>query len=286
MDFVSMPLRIARDYIANSSRWRRVKTAVQSDPPIRVVLRALALLRALNEAPTSTVLRLHQRTGIPKPTVVRLLRTLEHDGLVVHENFGHYHLTSATLTLASGFHRGPLLVEAASSLTEHITKSIQWPASLAVPEGKDVIVRYSTTPHSPLAVFHSTLGRRMDMASHAMGRVYLAFCSDDVQSALLSTMFSDAKPAEQKARTELLRRELVLIRERGYSFRDPKLDVGSSTLAVPVLQDGLAVASLSITWFSSVMSNETAIERHLAMLQSSAAQIGERAQALAASHST
>ena len=48
---------------------------------IRSVERAIDVLQALNRRPISTLGDLHCETGLPKPSIVRLLRTLEAKGL-------------------------------------------------------------------------------------------------------------------------------------------------------------------------------------------------------------
>ena len=61
--------------------------------PVNVVLRALQILRVLNRQPVSSVDAIHKQTAIPKPTIVRLLQTLEADGLVRRApQYGAYRL--------------------------------------------------------------------------------------------------------------------------------------------------------------------------------------------------
>lgn len=66
-----------------------------SDQPINAVVRAVDLLLALNRRPASTLAQLHKETRIPKSTIVRLLETLGHRGLVRRgPQFGSYQLTA------------------------------------------------------------------------------------------------------------------------------------------------------------------------------------------------
>ena len=51
--------------------------------PVQSVLRALDLLAEVNRTSLATVGDLHRRTGLPKPTIVRLLETLMAAGYVV-----------------------------------------------------------------------------------------------------------------------------------------------------------------------------------------------------------
>ena len=117
--------------------------------PVNVVLRALQILRALNRQPVTTVDALHKHTGLPKPTIVRLLQTLESDGLVRRApQYGAYHLTSEVKALASGYHSEPRVVEAAAAPAEALTQDLKWPIAVAVHDGDAMIVRYSTIPVS------------------------------------------------------------------------------------------------------------------------------------------
>src|SRR5512138_1410532 len=57
-----------------------------SYPPVESVRRALEVLRTLNRLRIGTVSKLHAETGLPKPTVVRMLDTLIADGYVARDN--------------------------------------------------------------------------------------------------------------------------------------------------------------------------------------------------------
>src|SRR6218665_2150223 len=65
--------------------------------PIRAVERAIDVLGALNRCPVCTLDMLHRKTGIPKPTLIRLLETLQGKGLVPRAaQYGAYSLTSTS----------------------------------------------------------------------------------------------------------------------------------------------------------------------------------------------
>lgn len=132
---------------------------------------------------------LHKRPAFPKPSIVRLLQTLEAKGLVRHApQPGAYYLTSGVATLSSGYHSEPRVVEAAAQPMDELTAKIKWPLALAVFDGDAVVVRYSTIPNSPLSLLHSSLNMRLSLVSRALGRAYLAFCTRDEQAMLLATL--------------------------------------------------------------------------------------------------
>jgi len=255
---------------------------VASFPPVQSVLRAIELLQALNRQPVSTIDSLHRQTGIPKPSLVRTLQTLESVGLVIHApQYGAYQLTSQVATLSCGYHSEPRMVEAARPVAEALTREIKWPVALALPDVDAVVVRYSTIPNSPLALLHSTINMRLSLVSRALGRAYFAFCSPGERDALIEIMRRSDNPEDAPARdAQALRRIVAQIRRQGYALREPGVRPVSGTLAVPVLDGKRVAASLGITWFASTLSNEQAVERYLPRLREAVAQIGARLKAL------
>lgn len=249
--------------------------------PVNVVLRALQILRALNRQPVSTVDAIHKHTAIPKPTIVRLLQTLEADGLVRRApQYGAYYLTSEVTALASGYHSEPRIVEASAAPCEALTQALKWPVSVAVHDGDAMIVRYSTIPHSPLSFFHSTINMRLSLVRQAMGRAFLAFCGATEQDALIELLARTGSEivAGEEPR---VRRMLAQVRERGYALRDPGVRPESSTIAVPILDAGRVVASIGLTWFSSALTVEQAVERFLPPLRDASCAISRALSATA-----
>jgi len=234
--------------------------------PVNVVLRALQILRALNRQSVSSVDAIHKHTGIPKPTVVRLLQTLEADGLVRRGPQYSYYLTSEVKTLASGYHSEPRIVEACSGPAEALTQELKWPAAVAVQQGDGMVVRYSTIPRSPLSFFHSTINMRLSLVSQALGRAYLAFCGPTEQEALLE-LVAHGGNEDIAGQEPAIRRMLAEVRERGYALRDPRVRPESSTIGVPIFEGPRVVATMGLTWFSSALDAQQAVARFLRPLK-------------------
>jgi IclR family mhp operon transcriptional activator len=244
-----------------------------SFPPVEAVVRTLQILEALNRHPVATVAQLHEHTGIPKPSIVRLLQTLEGRGYVRHApQPGGYYLTSKVRALASGYHSEPRIVEVLAPLLDALTADIKWPAAVAVPEGDAMVVRYSTIPSSPLSLLHSTINMRLSLVSRALGRAYLAFCSDEERAALLGMAAASSNPEDVPARDrKSIEATLELVRRQGYALRDPTVRPVSRTLAVPVFDASHVVGAIGITWFASTMKADEAVQRYLGRLQDAAA---------------
>ena len=246
--------------------------------PINVVVRALKLLRALNRQAISTLDALHKATGIPKPSIVRLLQTLEAEGLVRRApQYGAYHLTSEVNALASGYHSEPRIIEAAAAVADRLTRDLKWPVSVAVHDGDAMVVRYSTIPQSSLSFFHSTINMRISMLTQAMGRAYLAFVDPLERKALLN-MLDNAEStgaSEAASESQAIRAMLTQVRRRGYALRDPRVRPESSTIAVPIYDEDHVVATLGLTWFSSALSTDKAVESFFAPLQQASNEISQ-----------
>ncbi|MEO7938055.1 MAG: DNA-binding transcriptional regulator [Burkholderiaceae bacterium] len=243
--------------------------------PVNVVVRALKVLRALNGQPVSSLDTLYKLTGLPKPTLVRLLHTLESDGLVKRApQYGAWYLTSEVRALASGYHSEPHLVEASSAIADALTQQLRWPVSVAVPDGDAVVVRYSTIPNSPLSFFHSTINMRLSMFDQALGRAWLAFCDAPAREALIALLLQNGISGQPPpGRDAEIRHMLDAVRAQGYALRDPRVRPESSTIAVPVFDGPRVVASLGLTWFSSALNLTKATEEFHLPLRDSAGQI-------------
>jgi IclR family transcriptional regulator, mhp operon transcriptional activator len=253
-----------------------------SSPPVEAVVRGLRVLEAMASRPVSTVGWLHGELGLPKPSIIRILQTLEACGYVRHApQPGGYLLTSRVQMLSSGYHGEPRLVEVVAPLLDAFTSHVKWPAAIAVPQGNAVVVRYSTIPSSPLALLHSTIGMRLSLVSRALGRAYLAFCEPDEREVLIGLALASGNdedlPAQQRPSLDAT---LELIRRQGYALRDKKVRPISRTLAVPVLDGKRVVAAVGMTWFASTMDDDKAVALYLGPLQD----VAQQAQAALAAN--
>jgi len=235
---------------------------------IRSVERAIDLLQALNKRPLSTLHDLHRETGLPKPTIVRLLRTFERKGLARQSSsYGTYQLLGGVKSLASGFHHEPMIIEVAEPIMIEFTKAEGWPLALALFDINAVVVRASTIPYTSLSLLHSSLNRRLSLISRAMGRAFLAHSGPSEQKILLEIARHSEDPEDLAARdSAAMARLIAQVRERGYATRNPMIDPRSLSMAVPVHDNGRIVASLGLTWITAAMSQQEGNDRYLPQL--------------------
>ncbi|WP_182422339.1 DNA-binding transcriptional regulator [Aureimonas sp. ME7] len=249
------------------------------DQPVESVLRALSLLRELNRQRVTTVGDLHRVTGLPKPTIVRLLATLCEAQYVVNDRRqGGYHVTSNVKALSCGYHGDPLVVEAARPWAIDFTRQHRWPIAVATFERDAMVVRFSTIPDSPVSPFHGTVNLRLDLLSRALGRAYLAFCSDKERSFLLDVLEID-DPAERQSNLAMLGR----VRRAGFAVRDAHVEPRTSnTIAVPIQRDGRILATVGVTYFVSAHPLPRAVSHFVPLLHELSQRIGESVAGLEA----
>jgi IclR family mhp operon transcriptional activator len=239
---------------------------------IRSVERAIDVLQSLNRRPLSNLRDLHHDTGIPKPSIVRVLRTLEAKGLAAPgAGFGTYQLLSRVKSLASGFHHEPQIVEIAQERMIEFTRQEGWPLSLALLETDAMVVRACTIRFTALSLERAAIGRRLSLLTHAMGRAYLAWSAPN-QRAILLTLLRDPQPGDPSLHDSpgddpaALEALFTSIRQQGFALRDPLLNPRSATMAVPVFENGRILATLGFTWITAAMTVEQARQRYLAGL--------------------
>jgi IclR family mhp operon transcriptional activator len=255
---------------------------------IRAVERALHVLQELNLQPYTSIAHLHARTGLPKPTLVRILRTLEERGYVENDiRLGGYQVTALVTSLGSGFHKEPMVVESGRPWAIAITRKHQWPVSISLLDRDAVVVRFSTVPDSSVSPFHKTINMRLQMITRAMGLAYLAFTPDDEFRLIVDMLRASDDPEDVLAHhPESLRRIVEKVRADGFAIRSPDVEPrNSSTIAVPIFnEDGRVVASLGLTYFKSAFASaRDACERYVPVLRTASTEITRDLARLASS---
>ncbi|MBX3575410.1 MAG: helix-turn-helix domain-containing protein [Mesorhizobium sp.] len=226
----------------------------RSYPPVNAVCRALHVLKVLNRQRIATVNDIYAETGIPRPTVVRMLETLMHEGYVVRDNMcGGYRVTEQVAELSQGYSGISRVIEVARPLAIGLTKKIKWPIGLGVLDDDAIEILYWTGTISPVVHTNTILRKRADLFKSAMGRAYMAFCDEDERErhivGIRRQFAAEFGPREELA----FRNRLDHIRRTGYSMRDPRTEpLRMTTLGVPILERDKVAAVMSVSLFKSV----------------------------------
>lgn len=242
-----------------------------TDPVIEPVRRSFALLEALSRRPQATVTSLAEETRLPRPTVVRLLQTLTALGYVTRvSRHDGYRLTDRVLGLAQGIRFIDHFVDAAAPHMQAFTRRHGWPLYLAAMSHRALVIRYSTAAESPMAFERLALRRQSPILSGAVGRAWLAFCSDEERHAILGDLGvrSDTRLAAALAR----------IRRDGHAFAVTPRPAKLQGLAVPVMGQGRILGCISMRFLRSAMSDADAAARFAPLLRDLARAIADDAE--------
>jgi len=244
-----------------------------SGQTVRAVERALSILQAMNRQPVSSVDYLHKTTRLPKPTLVRLLRTMVNAGYLTNDvRHAGYQLTSLVTSLSCGFHGDPLVVQAGQAWAINLTRQLKWPVGIAVFDEDAVVIRFSTVGDSPMSPFHATINMRLSLFSRALGRAYLSYCSEELLEAIVSRCAKSDDPENRLARDPKALRELIRhVRAGGYAIRDRDVEPrNSNTIAMPIFAGGEVRASIGVTYFTAAMRSKAAVQQCIDALRATA----------------
>jgi len=233
--------------------------------PIKSVEKTLLVLEELNRYPVRRVSDVHAATGIPMPTLVRILETLCSAGYVQKiSRWSGYCLTHKVLSLSSGFHGLPEIFRPAREAADDLTRKLKWPSAICSFDVDAMVVRYSTIPASPLSHKHSTINRRLDLLTRAHGRAWLAFCEEPermrVWDMLVRSGRYEGTVDELRDETEPILEE---IRRKGFAARDRQTEPETHSLAAPIILGGVLIGTLGMTYFSKAVRRTDEIAEHL-----------------------
>jgi len=261
--------------------------SLERSTSIRALERGIEVLRLLGPQEGSSRRALHAATALPKPTLLRILHTLERGGLVWRSiDDGQWRRSMAWTAAPSESAIDPGLVEAAAPHLVALQRTVLWPSDLLVYRDFAMEVAESSRRLSGLSLNpRYRIGYRVDIVLSAPGRAWLAFCAAAERDAVLAHWRAASPPNPRTA--AVLDGEIDTIlaetRQRGYAVRDERFggsfedmtgfDDGFDAIAVPILADGRVRGAINLVWPRRYDLRAKVVEAHLGDLQACAAAI-------------
>lgn len=184
-------------------------------------------------------------TGLPKPTVHRILRILVSHGLLHQGRDRSYRLGPEMYRLAG---KALSQVEYASAAEDEldalqaVTPETLHFAALAGHELVCVVKREGRQPYR----MASMVGMRMITHCTSIGKVVLAYTPRERRAALLEVPLASRTP-HTIVSMPALERELVVIRERGFAIDDEENEANVRCVATPVFNAlGMVIGGIGI----------------------------------------
>jgi IclR family transcriptional regulator, mhp operon transcriptional activator len=249
-------------------------SARRSYPPVESVCRALEVLKVVNSQRIASVSEIFERTGIPKPTIIRMLETLMAEGYVARDNMcGGYRVTCRVSELSSGYEGISRVIELSRPLAINLTRMTKWPSGIGVVDGDDVAIQFWTGAISPWST-DTLIGRRTDLLNSAMGRAYLAFCPEEERERRLARFRADPERSFGEAEERRFRLLLETVREQGYAPREPRTwPYRRTSFAMPIREGRTVHAMISISFFTTAVPRNQFAEQILKPLRCTTAKI-------------
>jgi len=220
---------------------------------VQSIGRAFALLELMADAGGVMGLSgLASASGLPLPTIHRLVRTLVTLGYVRQQPSREYALAPKLIRLGDvasrliGVWARPHLVRLVAELGES--------ANLAQLDGSEVVYVAQVPGRHSMRMF-TEVGRRVSPHCTAVGKAMLARMEDAQVADVLSRIDLASHTAHTITSPAAFLHELGRIRERGYAIDEGELELGVRCVAV-ALDGGPARAALSVSGPTTRMTDE------------------------------
>lgn len=219
-------------------------TGKASAPSVQSLTRAFDLLELLADAGGEAGLsELAAASGLPLPTIHRLMRTLVARGYVRQEPSRRYALGPRLIRLGESASR--LLGAWSRPYLAELVELTGETANLALREGDEVVYVAQVPSRHPMRMF-TEVGRRVHMHCTAVGKAILAQLPPAEVDQLLARTGLPACTPNTLTDAALLVRELDRVRASGSAADFGEQEIGVSCIAVP-LRGAPAVAALSVS---------------------------------------
>jgi len=233
---------------------------------VEALARGLEVIRSFDRIHAKqTISQISERTLLARPTVLRLLLTLEELGYVRNQD-NLYSLTPKVVDLGMAYISALGLYGVAKPHMELLSKQVDQTVSLAELDGSDIV--YTGRVEVPKIVSVGvTVGARLPSASTALGRVLLAAIPDSELPDVLSTPTMSMYYPRTNFTAEQLRPRLERVRANGWAESDEDLQYGVHAIAAPIRSEELSVvAAIGIGVHTSEVTKDVIRDKYLPLL--------------------
>lgn len=220
-----------------------------SDGASTSVERALTILEAVGQRDGGmTNSEISRRLEIPKSSASYILRVLERRGYLHRDaETGKYRLGLAVLNLSRAVDEGLDLRETAAPVLRQLADRHRLAAHLGVlDQGEAVYMEKADVPG--LIKMDTYPGRRTDAHSTSIGKAIVAYLPEEEVEEIARKRGLARRTPRTITSLAKLKRDLALVRSRGYALDDEENNLGVRCVAAPVFDaSGRVVASINVT---------------------------------------
>ncbi|SFD05311.1 IclR family transcriptional regulator domain-containing protein [Micromonospora sediminimaris] len=240
---------------------------------IEALARGLDVLRCFQPGrPVMTLSEIAGATGLARPTVRRILLTLEDLGYVRSAERG-FALTPRVLELGMTYINALGVWEVARPHMQRLVAQTNESTSMAQLDGSDIV--YVTRVAVPkIITLGVSIGTRFPAPATSMGKVLLAALDEETLDRVLAVPGRSGITPRWQPDRAALDASLREVRARGWALADEDLAPGIRSVATGVRDGrGRVVAAINVTVHAAETSVRTLTEEHLPRLLCTAADI-------------
>ncbi|GAA4620559.1 allantoin degradation transcriptional regulator AllR [Saccharopolyspora hordei] len=196
------------------------------------VERTFELLELMADAGGEVALsELAEKSGLPLPTIHRIIRTLVSNGYARQQPSRRYALGPRLIRLGETASRA--LGSWARPYLAELTEATGETSNMAVLDGEQIVYVAQVPSQHSMRMF-TEVGRRVDAHATAVGKAVMATLPPDAVTQLLSRTTMHPQTERTITSIEAMQEELARIREQGYALDDGEQEVGVRCYAVAV----------------------------------------------------
>lgn len=239
-------------------------------------LRSLSVMEFVANSERSVSLtEIMQAVNLPKPTVFRILTTLEEAGMLLREPDAKRYVPGERLAnLAANVLLHSPHRSARRAILEELVEKIGETCNLTIPNGHYVMYLDRVESSWPLRInLHA--GSKVPLYASASGKLFLAYAPKRMRDRLLTSAPLIGHTKNTLTSLRQLEAEFTRIRRSGYAVDNEEYLMGICCLAVPVLNDQERVVSAVAVHAPVARMNVAQAEEYLPALKEAAEQIGQ-----------
>lgn len=218
-----------------------------SQKSIPTNLRLLLVLEAVADAGVPvTPTEVNALLDLPKPTIHRLFSTLEDEGFLQRDLDGRTYSPGPRLrTFAAGVLSSLRIRTARQAILKRLSREIGETCNIALPDRDAMIYLERVETEWPLRI-QLPQGTRVPFHCTASGKMYLSSLAPDHLAQFLKSAELEGKTPNSHTDRDLLRDEILKVRDQGFAVDREEFMRDMIALAVPILgPHGRLMATLS-----------------------------------------
>jgi IclR family acetate operon transcriptional repressor len=220
----------------------------QGSGAIQSVLNALKILESIGSQQPVGVSQLSRHVELPKSSVQRALRTLDHAGWIrpVEGDQTRWELTSWMLGISLKAFGEYSLRDYAESAMDELRKRTGETIHLVALDGDSNLVIHRLDSSQPVRAFVE-VGSRSPLHATASGQAILAFLPEGKVQDIVSGNL-EVYTSETITDVKTITDRLKVVRERGYAVNIGEWRPEVASISAPILSvDGQAIAAMTIS---------------------------------------